>query len=134
MHHIYNCSFGRVHRLSTLCVSVAEIAEGRYSVVKDKPIIVSALGAIEKPNKDICLIHDCSRPSGFGVNDYASLPYKMIYRTVKEACKLLKKNSFMIKVDLKSNYRSTAIILHPSQYQYTELKWKLKGDTEPTYM
>ena len=38
----------------------------------------------------------------------------------------------MAKVDLKSAYRSVA--LHPSQYQYTGLKWTFEGDSHPTYM
>ena len=42
-----------------------EIDNGNYVVCNDRPTIVSALGAIPKPNgKDIRLIHDCSRPIG----------------------------------------------------------------------
>ena len=40
-----------------------EIRNGNYVVTQAKPTIVSALGAILKPNTDkIRLIHDCSRP------------------------------------------------------------------------
>ena len=39
-----------------------EVGEGRYAIVSEKPAIVSALGAIKKPDGRIRLIHDCSRP------------------------------------------------------------------------
>ena len=98
-----------------------------------KPTIVSALGAILKPNnKDVRLIHDCSRPIGLGLNSYATLPEKMRYQTVQEACELLDSHGYMAKVDLKSAYRSVA--LHPSQYEYTGLKWTFTGDNHPTYI
>ena len=45
-----------------------EISNGRYIVTRDKPLVISALGAIPKPDSgDLRLIHDCSRPEGLGV-------------------------------------------------------------------
>ena len=43
-----------------------EIAFGNYVVVQDRPVIVSALGAIPKPDSKVRLIHDCSMPIGKG--------------------------------------------------------------------
>ena len=50
-----------------------EISKGNYVVTHVKPTIVSALGAIPKPDTDkIRLIHDCSRPQFSNVNSYAT--------------------------------------------------------------
>ena len=46
---------------------------GNYQVTEQKPTIISALGAIPKPNGKIRPIHDCSRPDYLAVNHYASL-------------------------------------------------------------
>ena len=109
-----------------------EISEGRYQITSEKPTLISALGAIEKPDGGIRLIHDCSRPMGLGLNEYATQNFKIKYQTVKEACDLLKPGGYMAKVDLKSAYRSVS--LHPSQLQYTGLKWTFSGDKQPTYL
>ena len=79
-----------------------------------------------------CLIHDCSQPEGLGLNDYATQEFTIKYQTVKDACKLIQPNSYMVKVDLKSAYRS--VPLHPSQYQYTGLKWTFTGSEKSTYL
>ena len=51
-----------------------EIAEGNYIVSPHKPTIVSALGAIPKPDcAELRLIHDCSMPPGKAVNDYIDI-------------------------------------------------------------
>ena len=51
-----------------------EIAVGNYVVTENKPVIVSALGAIPKPDSsEVHLIHNCSRPNGRGLNDYIQL-------------------------------------------------------------
>jgi len=111
---------------------LTEIDEGRYVVVDSPPTIVSALGAIPKDDGSVRLIHDCSRPVGSGVNDYAVLDYDIKYQTVRDAGELLVSEGYMAKVDLKSAYRSVPI--HPSQYQFTGLQWTFTGDTHPTYM
>ena len=49
-----------------------EMQRGNYIVTTAKPTIVSALGAIPKPDSDkIRLIHDCSRPQHSNVNLYS---------------------------------------------------------------
>ena len=109
-----------------------ELAEGRYVFTDTPPTIISALGAISKESGGIRLIHDCSRPSGKAVNDYAIKDATIKYQTVTAATKLLDPNGFMAKLDLKSAYRSVA--LHPSQYKYTGLKWTFSGETKPRYL
>ena len=59
-----------------------EIQEGRYLVVEQKPQVVSALGAIPKPDGNIRLIHDCSRPAGQSINDFAKITTDIKYQTV----------------------------------------------------
>ena len=109
-----------------------EISEGRYVITRNKPTIVSALGAIPKKSGGIRLIHDCSRPPGQAVNDYATLSSKVRYQSIQDASNILKPGSFMAKVDLKSAYRS--VKLNPSQYPLTGLKWTFSGHSCSTYM
>jgi hypothetical protein len=109
-----------------------EIVEGRYVVVKEKPTIVSALGAIPKPNGDIRLIHDGSRPAGKALNDYASLEQRMRFQSLEDATHILHPGAYMAKVDLKSAYRSVKV--HPSNWPACGLKWTFEGKTSPTYM
>ena len=45
----------------------------RYVICGHKPMVISALGAVPNAESDdIRLIHDCSRPYGMSVNDYAN--------------------------------------------------------------
>ena len=108
-----------------------EIAEGNYSISANKPTIVSALGAIPKPDSsEIRLIHDCSRPHGQAVNDYVTTD-SFKYQTLDDALKRLRPNYYMAKIDLRHAYRSVPI--HPSNYQATGCKWKFTGEDEYTY-
>ena len=50
-----------------------ELEQGNYVLSHKKTNIISALGAIQKPDGGIRLIHDCSMPQGQAVNDYAEL-------------------------------------------------------------
>ena len=109
-----------------------EIVEGRYCVVDDKPTIVSALGAIRKNNGKVRLIHDASRPCGLAMNEYAEILEKQRFQSVDDAVKALVPNAYMVKIDLKSAYRSVAI--HPDCFQATGLKWSFQGDDKPTYL
>ena len=94
-------------------------------------MIVSGLGAICKTSGKIHLIHDCSRPEGTAVNDYATAD-KIRYQTVTDASKLLTKNCFMAKVDLESAYRSVKI--HKDDHEAAGLQFKFAGAPEPVYM
>ena len=109
-----------------------EIQEGNYVITKDKPKILSAIGTVPKPHSsDIRIIHDCSRPLGHSLNNYASIE-KTKYQSVDDAVKMSTKNCYYAKIDLKSAYRSVKI--HPSNFELTGLKWQFKGDKEPTYL
>lgn len=110
-----------------------EIANGNYEVVNYKPKLISALGAIEKPNsEDIRLIHDCSQPTGGALNDYANLDYHVTYQTIDEAASLIGPNYYCAKVDLKSAYRSVAI--SPECHTFAGLKWRFRGQKDYTYI
>ena len=106
-----------------------ELTEGRYVITDEPAIIMSALGAINKPDGGVRLIHDGSRPSGSALNDYA-INSSVHYQSVKDAMNLLDRGYFMAKVDLKAAYRSVG--LHPSQYKYTGLQWHFKNNKLPT--
>ena len=102
-----------------------ELELGHYVIVKEKPPVVSALGAVPKPDsEDVRLIHDCSMPKGKGFNSYSKVN-SFEFQTLDDAIKLLKPGYFMSKIDLKSAYRSVPI--HPSNYAGTGLKWRFKG-------
>lgn len=108
-----------------------EIQQGNYVISATKPTVVSALGAIPKPNStEVRLIHDCSRPHGHAVNDFIST-HSFKFQTLDDAIKLLKPNYFMAKIDLKHAYRSVPI--HPANYQATGCKWRFSGDDFDTY-
>lgn len=111
---------------------LTEISEGRYVKTPHKPQLISALGAIPKPDGGIRLIHDCSQPQGKALNDYVQEKWDIKYQTVKSALPHIKPGYYMAKVDLKSAYRSVGIL--PSQTQYTGLKWKFSGESEYTYL
>ena len=79
------------------------------------------MAAIAKPDGGIRLIHDCSRPSGLAVNDFVKMMDKHKFQTVDDAVKLVTKNSYMAKVDLKSAYRS--VRLSNKSQQVTGFRW-----------
>ena len=103
-----------------------EILHGNYVEVKAAPLVISPLGVIEKPGGGIRIIHDCSRPPGVSVNDYAPQLDKQRFQSVDCAAKLVKPGWFVAKVDLKSAYRSVNISAHSQLV--TGLKWYLGGE------
>jgi hypothetical protein len=107
-----------------------EIECGRYVVCTGPPNIVSSIGAIPKPNSDVRIIHDLSRPGG-GVNRFSS-DNSVKFSTIHDATKLIKKGSFMAKIDLKSAYRCVPI--HPLCHQFTGISWKFGDSQEVTYL
>ena len=109
-----------------------EIAHDHYEIVDKRPTIISALGAIPKPNSDdVRIIHDCSRPMGGSVNDMAT-KYSVKYQTIEEAVSLSSPNCYYSKIDLKSAYRSVKI--HPSNFDITGIKWHFQGEDKPKYL
>jgi hypothetical protein len=108
-----------------------EIDDGAYIIVDKKPVVVSALNAIPKPNGDIRLIHDFSQPPTTGVNSYASKD-EVSFQTIQDALDMIEPNWFLSIVDLKSAYRSVGIC--GSQFKFTGLKWQFEGEKNFTYM
>ena len=101
-------------------------------VTQSKPTLVSALGAVPKPDSDeLQLIHDCSMPPSKGVNSYVPNIDKLRFQTIDDAMKLLDEGYFLAKIDLRHAYRSVPI--HPKNYAAMGLKWIFEGDLVPTY-
>jgi hypothetical protein len=107
-----------------------EIAEGQIKKTNSPPDIINALSAIEKPNGDIRLILDCSRPDDLSLNDYATHEsYK--YESVQTVLEQIGRGWYMAKVDLKSAYRCVPI--HPDNYNFTGMEWMFTGDSYPSW-
>ena len=68
---------------------------GNYVHAPCPPTIVSPLWVIPKSDGGVRLIHDCSRPKGFSVNDYETDLEKHRYQSVDDACKLVEKGSYL---------------------------------------
>lgn len=108
-----------------------EIRNNRYRVVTEKPMLVSALGAIPKSDKRVRLIHDCSRPESASLNAFAwHDPFQ--YQRIQDAVDIIKPGYYLAKLDLASAYRSVRI--HESNFIATGLKWKFQRDKSPTYL
>lgn len=103
---------------------LTEIENGNYVKVPFTPKIVSPLGVIPKPDGGVRLIHDCSRPEGLAVNDYAENIPKHKYSTVDSAARLVSPNCYMAKVDLKSAYR--VVPISDSSQTVTGIHWEFK--------
>jgi hypothetical protein len=108
-----------------------EIANGNYILAESPPTIVSPLGAIPKADGGVRLIHDCSRPAGKAVNDYAGEVDRQKFQSVDDAARLVGRGYYMAKVDLKSAYRSVGISTHSQSV--TGLKWIIDGTTKYFY-
>jgi len=108
-----------------------EIELRNYIVTKTKPVIISSIGAIEKPNGGIRIIHDASLPTGISLNSYTT-DTSCSYMDLRHALQLIKCNNYLGKVDLKSAYRS--VKCHNSDHPLTGLQWTFTGDNLPTYM
>jgi len=108
----------------------SEISNGNYVITKIKPLIISALGCVPKGSNSVRLIHDASMPSKHSINNFVN-EKSCSYMDLRHACKLIKHNNFLCKVDLKNAYRSVHI--HKSNFKLTGLHWKFEGDSEFTY-
>ncbi|CAC5382070.1 unnamed protein product [Mytilus coruscus] len=97
---------------------LTEIDNRNYIFVNSPPKIISPLGVIPKSDGGVRIIHDCSRPIGSAVNDFAGEFDKQKFQTVDDACKLVSKNFYTSKADLKAAYRSVKI-----SEQSREVNW-----------
>ena len=108
-----------------------ELAAGNYVVVNKKPKIVSALGAVYKPNGDVRIIHDYSQPEGSALNEYATIE-NIRYQSVQDALDCIGPGWYQAKIDLRWAYRVVGI--NPAHYTLTGFKWRFEGCRTYTYM
>lgn len=100
----------------------AEVAKGWIRRWPNKPRVVSARGAVPKKDSDkLRLITDLSKPEGKALNEHVlSLQFKL--QTIDDALRLVKKDCWMAKVDLKAAYRH--ICIHLSNWELFGFEWK----------
>ena len=107
---------------------IAELDAGNYVITKEPPTLISALGAIPKPElEEVRLIHDCSRPKDNSLKSHITERESFSYQTIDNALKHIKHikhKSFLAKVDIRKAYRH--VPLHPSNYRVTGLSWEFK--------
>jgi hypothetical protein len=109
-----------------------EIDCGNYCIASTKPQIVSAIGAIPKPDSsEIRIIHDASRPPGRSMNELA-LAEKCQYTSVDKVVEVLQPKGWLAKIDLRHAYRSVPIA--KCNYSATGLKWKFSCMDKGVYM
>ena len=102
-----------------------EIECGNYVLCQTPPKIVSPMAAIPKPDGDVRLIHDCSRPTGKSVNDYCTEDWEIKFARVDDAANLMTNGCYYGKVDLRKAYRS--VKLSDQSQQVTGLCWDFNG-------
>lgn len=128
----YSSATSPPHRPAVENQIITEIENHRYLIVDTQPMITSALGAI--PKKDginVRLIHDCSRPVGGAVNDFAdNSPFS--YQCISDAVDLLQPGHYMAKLDLKEAYRS--VKTHPTNWCATGLQWTFSNQDHPSFL
>ena len=108
-----------------------ELVHYRYRTVSEVPPIVSAVGAIPKKDGRVRLIHDCSRPEGSSLNEFAWHD-RFQYMSIQDAVDVMQRGTYLARVDLSNGYRSVRI--HPSNYAATGLKWTFDGEKAPSYL
>ena len=74
---------------------------------------------------------DASLPENGSLNSYAQ-PDHFSLENVDAAVKLLGKNWYQAKIDLRKGYRSVPI--SPKNFDFTGIKWKFAGDKDSTYL
>ena len=104
-----------------------EIENGHYVICQEPPDIVSPMAAIPKPDGDVRLIHDCSRPVGEAVNDYWSTDWHEKFSRVDDAAAVMTEGCYFAKVDLQSAYRLVG--LSKWSQAVTGLSWSIDGKT-----
>ena len=88
-----------------------EIKKCNYHISPSKPTIVSALGAIPKPDSaELRRIYDCSMSPGKAVNDYIDIN-KFRFQTMDEAMQLIDKGYYLAKIDLRHAYHNILLTI-----------------------
>lgn len=93
---------------------------------EEKPHCIHALGAVEKPYRDIPPITDCGRPDDECINaNTDSLVQKFRYKSVNNVVDILQKGDYMSVIDIRNTYWSVPI--NPEHSRYQGFKWNLDG-------
>ena len=101
---------------------LAEIKDGKVSVVTHTPVCVHSLGAVRKANGSLRPITDCSRPEGTSINNYMSSTFQSFtYNSVQDAVDVLSPGDYMAVVDISSAYR--AVNIDADQARFQGLAW-----------
>ena len=79
---------------------------------------MSALGAIPKADGDVRVIHDGSRPSDTGLNDYAKVG-SVTYKFVMDLLSVIKHGWYQCKTDLRWAYRYRVCGINRKHWTYT---------------
>jgi hypothetical protein len=72
-------------------------------------VIANLSSSNDLPLSFVRPIHDCSHLDGTAVNDFVGHFEKQRFQTIDDAAKLVSKDYYMSKVELKSPYRSVSI-------------------------
>ena len=110
---------------------LTEIENGRYLFVQQQPSVVSALGAIPKGSGGVRLIHDCSKPVGDAVNDYA-IREDFKYKTLQDAISMISPGDYLAKVDLQSAYRSVRV--SQDERDGLGVSWTFEAALHPVFL
>ena len=77
----YKSATSAAHKPKVEQTMLGKLSDGNYVVTDAKPTIIRALGAIPKPDSShVRLIHDCSRPPGWALNDYISCVHPLNFK------------------------------------------------------
>ena len=88
-----------------------ELLEGIVSIVKDRPVCIHALGAVDKDNgSSIRCITDASRPVKVSINNFMEdIVDPFCYIAVKDVAKEMTQDCVMTVLDIKGAYRSIPV-------------------------
>ena len=103
---------------------VQELVDGKVREVRTVPRCVHAMGGIEKSDKSLRPITDCSMPDKASINNYMdSCMKKFHYKSVDDVVDMISKDWACAVTDIKSAYRSVCII--PSHRKFQGFTWDL---------
>ena len=110
-----------------------EIAEGKVSVVKEKPQCIHSMGAVPKSDGRLRPITDCSMPDNISINNYMSTTCEDFkYNSVNDVTADLNEGDFMCVVDIASAYRSVPIF--PAHSTYQGMRWDFEDGRGSMYL
>ena len=104
-----------------------ELSEGFLKIVDIKPRCIHSLGAVPKPDGEICPITDCSMPWQDSVNSHCdNLIEEFKYKSVDNVSPMLNVHDYLAVVDIKAAYRTLSI--YPEHRPLLGLRWNLDNN------